>query len=680
MEDKALFLLLGYHNGIDKCGSRNTPYVLLYKEEDQEFSIGTLKPTDCFRTSFVDKKPPSRYSYVIYDEKTRMVLPQNDLLQPYRDVNLIPDFLFKDTMLDNIFNALPPLAQSMRMNLNDRTLNPLEMWENKTLLGFLNKTLTHSFVHDLTTRLIQEMSLRPCRICVSIPYIPTRLQTLFVKFEPIQWTSSYEDKGADYVFLRQAIVKYVLEQACPFITVALEDTCDIEKCLALTLPHGSKNKGVELYISPPEEERYSFLSVQYSKHKEPIFFSSFSGKMVTKEIPPMSTIEIIPPLEDPENFLPIDGTQKKFSNIKEWYAFIAYFYENGCTDLYFKNGAVIFSHLPTPETPFLIHDFSNFYPSIARIAQIDPYIGDVLEELAQLCTPITKKFLKPWMVTIIGKSKYYDPKFFNLIKQISVAIMVYTISKNPPGSILGTTTDGLLVDINVDKVVYPTNFEIKCEFKPHPSCKTRLKDCNHYAGINEAGVVIHRGCIGRDSKTPLWYKDLISMLIRSAFLIQQDEDTKDQIMREHSQQLTQYFASLSLLDVVCLPSQVVSSILPTKIEYPLIYWITNDSLLHRGHIYTKVTEFLNMYIISPPENSDVKLGIPNTISGFCALNIDISKYQTLLEEKIVRVSALFLDDERVKNLCSLTRNITTDFMHKIIPSGDAIYPGGMVEI
>lgn len=69
--------------------------------------------------------------------------------------------------------------------------------------------------------------------------------------------------------------------------------------------------------------------------------------------------------------------------------------------------------------------------------------------------------------------------------------MVYIIFKNFFGSILGVIIDGLLVDINVDKVVYFINFEIKCEFKLYLFCKICLKDCNYYVGINEVGVVIY---------------------------------------------------------------------------------------------------------------------------------------------------------------------------------------------
>lgn len=96
------------------------------------------------------------------------------------------------------------------------------------------------------------------------------------------------------------------------------------------------------------------------------------------------------------------------------------------------------------------YDFSKFYPTIVSQFKVDQFLSDLLEMMIafQYVSPLVKTDL----VTLIGKSVFFDKFLFHSTKALGVAIMYDVIDSNPDLDIIGCSTDGYFVNENSDKV------------------------------------------------------------------------------------------------------------------------------------------------------------------------------------------------------------------------------------
>lgn len=92
------------------------------------------------------------------------------------------------------------------------------------------------------------------------------------------------------------------------------------------------------------------------------------------------------------------------------------------------------------------YDFSKFYPTIVSEFKVDQFLSDLLKMMIafQYVSPLVKVDL----VSLIGKSVFFDKFLFHSTKALGVAIMYDVIDSNPNLDIIGCSTDGYFVREN----------------------------------------------------------------------------------------------------------------------------------------------------------------------------------------------------------------------------------------
>ena len=647
-------LLVAYRHDSD-----HTAHALLIS--DGRMQLRRLRNGHKFRECFLEKSPPQRYSY-IEEDVVSGTIKQIDTEPFARHPNDVPDTLVTEHELDKVFKNLPQLSKCIEPGFNP--------WELSDLLGFVRRVFRSDFLKKVGVGVAKVLGL-------SHNALPTRIDQLFIRFEDIQWRAG-KDKypfGADYVFLRRAIVKTALEDYCDLLTVALENSVVVHKALALALPFGAKNKGAEIFC-PGETKENRFYSCG-----DLLFHDS--GKIVwDREIPKGAEIEELEDLDDPDEYI---NSSKKTQ--RKNMAYVAGLYNEDATSSFFKNEAVVFSTHPNPTTPFRIYDFSNYFATVARVFSVGcSYLTRVFEILTELRLVVGA--LKSWIVVLIGVSKHRDPSFYHMVKNLSVAVMIHTISMNEPHHILGATTDGIMVSVDAPRpILSPAGFPLKLEFDP--SEKVRIKHVNHYAGKNSDGLVVHRGCMGKGGTLPEWCQRVVSALVGAgldiASLPSEQSEAVSSVMVKLQDQVKEIISRAytdcvrgsvnNLADLFVLPETTMSTILPTRTAVPLVHWQVSEGLLHRWQLYTEADSTIHHFPVTP--GGDLSRP-PKTMSLFCLKNIDRNTYVSQIEEKIDRVSLLFDDQPEIKTACSLVRNEVVTFIDKVIPRSPSVYPGGVL--
>ncbi len=669
-----------------KCG----PYALLLSEDRNTIMNPVLlKPTSRFRGAFVDNNPPLRYTRVTHDQLEGTV--KRCKQQQRRTVDEIGDTLITESQLDKyVFNKLPPLSKGKAQGYNQW----LMVTAGELIDHVFKRDYVMSIAHGIVVDLLKMTNVK------GLGYIPLNQDQLFLRFEPILWT---EADDADYRFTRQVLVKHAVELVCPFTTVCLEDTADLEKCLALALPMGSRLKGKELYMplkggggseeddgqprkkkTKTSSSKGGCLSVTYPD-KPTVYIDTVSGVMSHNSNGEEVLTELTP-LDDPVNFLREGNRKSKWKCL----AYMAYRYDEAPS--YYQKQAVVFSHhRPDDRCGFSIYDYTNYYASVLAAFNLDPFLTECLDLLRSMRT--RHPILKLYIVSILGKGKHEDLYRYNILKQLSVAVMLDTVNMNP-GVVLGATTDGIMVKNNdpLREFVYPDNlFEVKRE---NNFSKAVVKHTNHYAGLSADGSgAVHRGCLGKGCAAPKWYKRAFDILLEKCLQVTEEESSPE-LLESHFKQLdadvNDYLKSLEdtdVLDLFVLSPDPVYSVSPVTTKFPVIYWLVNEMVIHKWQMYSVVDDHITFFhrVSEEEEKESTQAGgvsrvPPATLSAMCLKNIEENKYVSLLDERIVSVSLLFDDHPAVKRACSITRNLVVAFIRDVCPKGQAVYPGGVLTV
>lgn len=96
-------------------------------------------------------------------------------------------------------------------------------------------------------------------------------------------------------------------------------------------------------------------------------------------------------------------------------------------------------------TEINIFDFNNYYANIAINWELeDDFVLSIIKLMSDLRSG--SKQIKLDIVSFIGKSKYINELFFNMVKILGVAMMYNIIENNSKKlKILGSATDGFFV-------------------------------------------------------------------------------------------------------------------------------------------------------------------------------------------------------------------------------------------
>ena len=534
------------------------------------------------------------------------------------------------------------------------------------------------------------------------------MKGLFVSFEPVDKhgkTDKYPH-GADYVMMRHKVIKYVYEDMCPFARVALGNTLKMEMALSKCLPMGSANKGIEIFCDDDNDTDDELDNTYYYVLSSKIVFRAsdfkiFNPKTKTNpmsETPNVETIDQLPHGVSFFDWLEYDVITGKvvsnndciekppefFSNPKTQMAFISSVHKVDETDKFFEDQAVVFT---TSHDAFSCVDFSNFYASVAIKFDIDPYVSRVLKKMSHLRESVPD--LKQWIVTLIGKSKHYSPKFYNRVKSLSVATVVSTIKTNST-CVVGASTDGIL--INAEKLKdccilrVPSGFPTKTEFIPSPERPMLVKNPSTYVGFRDDSTrsIVHRGFIGRTG-VPLFYRDLMDIVLTACmeaeYGFRDRQRTLDDIRDDMIGRLNSVMTTKTPIDFVLPDTRAgVSCVVDERsvLEYVIndmnvgndqFYAVIDDHILQRQHLCTEHVP-------------------PVTLSGYCNKQIDVKRYVGELKDKLKRVArdikpALPMDETdsttntNAIQLCKTAHKLLADHIQRILPSARGSYPGGV---
>ena len=626
------YLLCGYHMVKD-----TGPHCLLYDKQKNTFKTKRLKNEKCFRCAF-DTHPPFKGSIV--DENDNGIK-----LVAYKPC-AIEDLSFmtlSEQAIDHIFKRVMTIKSSIKNNI--------PFWSYMTEKEFvLNSAFKKDFVRNIRVGLIDILKLE--KNPRENYYLPCNLQSLFIRFEPV----NYCHHEAEEIVIRHKLIKYVLEDTCPFIKVALFESLGLEMALAMSLPTGSTGKGVEIFCPKKITDNNNECLLEASDN---LAFDGFNFSIVTDKTrytkvvkPEFVPLEYFDWIELSEQ---TSYHQKKpskyFYDIKKQLALLG----SVQTD-FFSKGAVVFAaHGKTDKVACF--DFSNFYANVVIKFGLDFYVIEVLKKLIEFRSRFDS--IKSWIVVLLGKSKHLDLYFYNRMKALSVAVILSTINKNSE-SVTGAVTDGLFV-ASSSSFLYPDGFPVKQEFVPSVMISA---GATRYAGIcAKTGNIVHRGFIGRkSSKYPKWYSKIIGLLLKECL---GDGHTSDALIRQ-IQEILQREGS-ETKDYV-LPDTHREA-LPIQDKHPAVEYYVNNLCTGLCQVYAVVDDY-----VLPP-------GIVNngqqllTQTAFSVKLINVSHYVELFEKIIKRVAEIFLDQPNLVSLCERVFWVVKEHVTKTLPIERAVYPG-----
>lgn len=660
--------------------------------KDGRFKLKYLVCRGSFRASFTNNDPPLPFTWVYDDLYNGGLVPCPQIAPvPVRD---IPHTTLSEKDVSDVFSHVSCVKQNINSDISH--------WSEMTEREFVNTLFKKDYLGRLRLALIQKFNLkqivRPAGASTDCHYLPSKVDHLFVSFEPINWTANsaqYKD-GPTYVLTRHKLIKYTLETLCPFITVAIHDNLATEKALSKCLPCGSKGKGVEVFHRG-EEDKLQY-AVRTSESTEVVFNGSDGTLCVPdrQTTPTPNTVSPLGPLKTYLDYTSMQvnpsmqlqgGSRKRrqtdtdgapppkaddyFWDPAKQMAFIASQYVKGATDVFFQKGAVVFANHEKTD-PFATLDFCNFYATVAIRFNLDPFVTKVLGAMTELRRDFPG--LKTWIVSLIGKSLHYDPRFFHRVKQLSVAVMLDTINKQRQ-LVVGATTDGLMVNAHMlpARFMYPRGFPIKIEFLPS-DLRMVHNGPNNYVGISAEAGMVHRGFVSRlGSGQPEWYYDVVSILLRRCMDVFFGNHTLEEARATATEEIGQLLNdSASVPTDYSLPDSTKPS--PTVDKHPAVVYYINDLCAGVCQFFACVDE--HVLPLAAYQAGDQSRVI-QTQNGWCLKKLSGPKYIDVMEDKIKRVARMFAESPQVTSLCETVFGLVVGQIKKVLSPDRGMYPGGV---
>ncbi|VDI27760.1 Hypothetical predicted protein [Mytilus galloprovincialis] len=185
--------------------------------------------------------------------------------------------------------------------------------------------------------------------------------------------------------------------------------------------------------------------------------------------------------------------------------------------VWYKKGNVVFEsekNYKDKHGSVTCFDFSNYYATVLNVNNLDRRgIGRCVTLLGKFRT-CNVSSVKIDIVCLLGLSKHYDERLYNLMKTASVTNMLETIIKNNPAKVLTVTTDGITFKGNIDDISLPNkDYTIKKEYTFDRNSYF-FANSNLYFGFNKLNnnSLICKGIVGKN-KVPV-IKKFIETVIR----------------------------------------------------------------------------------------------------------------------------------------------------------------------
>lgn len=697
----AIRLLWGYH--IPK-GS-NHPICLLVDKDDHRPYLKVINSrakynSKTFRQHFAHDDPPFPFTWVTENIITEEILaldedhpipdPVEGLTHGWKTTRLS-----EACITDSIFVDTDPLRKAKNSDLN--------LWSQVSERDFvMNCIFKPSFLRQIRVNLIKLLDLKQTVIHVLksdrvsstrkvIMYIPQSLKHLFIHFDPIDPAGSVDqyEFGADHIAMRHKIVKHVLEDLCPFIRVAIGDTLNLEMCLSMCLPTGSAGRGCEIF-SPRRDaatrETY-YVAGPSLVYRESDFTRVDCMSACTIDENECALVEPLPDgvsyfdwsqydveagsveMMSSDTDKPADFFHDEVGQI----ALIASTYSVGETDTFFKNGAVVFTNHETsnPLQPFACVDLSNYYATVVNFFNLDPYVAKIMMKMTSLRHK--EPDLKKWIVSILGKSQFLDPRLYRRMKDLSVATMLSIINENQ-NVVMGATTDGVLVDATKlpYSVAVPRGFLVKTEFIPNIDRPMVTINPKLYVGISREGNVHHRGFIGKDGQ-PTFYRDVISTVLESCLEAAYGDGNYPirELVSDTVKSITDILSTIDIKGYM-LPDPPSPVKCTGASKYRVIDYLINDMSVEYNQFFAVVDDH-----IVPSSYLNTPHTLPTTLSGYCIKQFNIPMYVTIMRSRLMSVARAFDYHPGCSRVCQEVFKVFKTHIHSTLPADRTSYPGGV---
>ncbi|GFR77319.1 hypothetical protein ElyMa_003964900 [Elysia marginata] len=690
----AEFYLCGYHY---TAAAPSKPYCLLYSDIGRKFSVKLIQQSkkkrqttnggnNCFRHAFVNNTPPAPFTWVRDDIFDRhQIVPAPEIHR--RIDGLTHDrtpYVMTESVIDHLFRKLPPLSEVAVPPTPENASQFLT--EDEAVTRFIFKP---QFVRELKERLVAFLKFtRPTDR--TFPYsVPTSPEHLLITFEPVDVHGDCDDDGArgpDDVIRRHVILKHVIQTLiCPFVHVADNESIQLERALSHILPTGSTGKGAELALSDPADESYYRCSSSNLAYR-----GSDMTKIDPSEIPDDAhhVVDITPPPEtshhiafrdffvsrdEPPSIPPTpNGATYHDNTTLGWLRYIAFVHTSAgaSADKFFSNGNVIY-HTNERHEPFAVVDFSNYYASVIRAFDLDPYMSRIHDQLIEIrCRhPQVKGLIN----ISIGKRQKTSLRWYNITKQLSVAVMLHTITENGP-MVCGATTDGILLRSLAlpTTVKCPQGFSMKVDFVPDTRFGMVTVSQNMYAGVDaRTHAIVHRGFIGmRTTMCPKWFRSVVEIVLRAFLKLKSKEEKVNNTTETMKVSLARLLETKTSVSDLVLPDCDASF---TTQKLPLVVYHMNDLLPNRFQIYTVVDGNIDAL----PFCDDVAL--PDTVNVFCAKQLNVKKYSTIITTLLTKIYENLTDAGNKAEAFQLfsAANGTLQKYLDGFPQATSVYPGGI---
>ena len=679
------YILLGYN--IPSLEQNYPPQALLYDPEKKSFRLKDCKPTvgRHFRSYFPGFNPPLPYTVV--EENILSGVIKNVETSKVRFSDIPHTVISTEVLMNKL------CITSKWKRAKDGMKKEIQWWTQMSEKEFvLEHLFTPSFLLKIRMNVIRYFQF----VKREHFYLPNNINQLFVAFEKVdlnKWLLG-KDYEPDTVVMWQKIIKYIVEDVCPFVRVAILDNLDMEKALMICLPTGSKGKCKEIFFSDQvdytaeTEKYYSMGSVIVEANTYRVLENGVSDVPMSGN-PKIETITSVPnelnwnsitvnrrgmlvDTKDDESFNRIDDPESRI-------ALIANTYDSETSNFYKKQAVVFFAAVlkDVRTIPFSIFDFKNFYANVFINFDDDDFIIRVLTEMINLRDSVPG--LKPWIVSLIGKMKHYDPNRYSRIKNLSVAIVLNTINQNCD-IVCGATTDGIMIDMSriydLENITfaYPAGFPVNLEFMPCEENKVLIVKPSYYAAIDVNKNVVHRGFIGRmGGSHPAWYRDYLDIVIKNCLRCV-------------------YYGTMNIPNMI----KKLNRLLQKKADHPSKYVLEDcgrlvppvTEKLYAIEMYlNELNTGLNQYftVIDDtvlPWNINAETlstnPLPITLSGWCLKNVNVKKYIELMFDKLRRVAYAFEKYSDCLDVVNTAYDTFKSHIEETVTVDKGCYPGGVV--
>ncbi|GFS16406.1 hypothetical protein ElyMa_001472400 [Elysia marginata] len=279
----------------------------------------------------------------------------------------------------------------------------------------------------------------------------------------------------------------------------------------------------------------------------------------------------------------------------------------------------------------------------------------------------------------IGKRQKTSLRWYNIMKQLSVAVMLHTIKENGP-IVCGATTDGILLRSEAlsATVKFPDGFSMKVDFVPDTQFGMITVSQNMYVGVDvRTHAIVHRGFIGlRTTTYPQWFRSIVEIILCAFLRINSDGDKTKQTtntietMKVSPDRLLEGKKSVS--DLV-LPTSTNWDVSFTNQKLPFLVYYYNDLLTNRFQIYAVIDGNI------VPSFCDSTIALSDTVNVFCAKQLNVKKYSTLITMLLTKIyENLTESTNKVEafQLFSTANNMLQKYINDF-PQEMSVYPGGI---